>query len=92
MHKKIGVIAGPYPFKIVFEDIITRQVAKRHGTDKEQGPPDSLRPEIDQYEKKQEQVQRRPVQGAAPERHDTVQQGMGPLAVDLYKQPFVPLQ
>ena len=85
MKKEGRVLAGSQPLKSFLYDPRTDHIRKRHGTDKSHAPPKAFLPIIEEHENQHKSVKRHPEHGIPEIRQNLIKNGVGPLAVELYK-------
>ena len=85
------VLAGPHPFDPFFKHFCPDHVGDGYRTNKDQAPPKAFFAIINSDENQEEKVKRRPEQRIPEIREKSVEEGVGPLTVELHEKPFVPL-
>ena len=83
------IAAGPYPEDQFLDDPGTDDIAQGSGNNYSQCPPQPLLTIIEQYEDKQENVQRHPETGFPAVQKIPVEYRVAPVIIDLMDQPSV---
>ena len=91
MKKEIRIIAGPKTVKAMFEHISACHISDGYGSYKKQYPPRTFAFEIEQNKSSEEQIKRSPVLAIAKKRHQAIKNRISQYAIELDKQPLIPL-